>query len=363
MAVPGRKLTELTEAAPESREAQIVEEMGRIRQTLSETNSGLDAILDALEHQTRLMRSANRSWLQRLRDRIGRVLTPKLGVLKQYEPQVPNIPTWYESEQLPDNPPIISIVTPSLNHARYLGRTMQSVISQRYPRLEYVIQDGGSTDDTADLIHYFADKLTHYESAPDKGQADAINRGFAHTTGEIMAYLNSDDMLLPGTLARVARYFVENPHVDAVYGHRLIVDEEDMEIGRWVMPPHEDAPLAWADFIPQESLFWRRRVWDKAGGYLDASFRFAMDWDLIVRLIKEGARFERIGRFLGSFRVHTKQKTSRQLTGLGFAEMDRIRVRCHGRSVSMTEIRAHLRPYMRRSVLYHRLYLLGLARY
>src|SRR6202162_2378644 len=98
-----------------------------------------------------------------------------------------------------------------------------------------------------------------------------------------MAWLNSDDIMLPGALAYVATYFNQHPGIDVVYGHRILIHENDQQNGRWVMPGHNYDLLSWADYIPQETLFWRRRIWDKVGGRVDESFRFAMDWDLLVR--------------------------------------------------------------------------------
>ena len=132
--------------------------------------------------------------------------------------------------------------------------------------------------------------------------AQAINRGFAHSTGDIMAYLNADDLLLPGSLNFVAAYFEAHPDIDVVYGHRVLIDADGAEIGRWVLPPHEDEVLSWADFVPQETLFWRRDMGERAGGAMDESFRFALDWDLLLRFRDAGARFVRLPRFLGAFR-------------------------------------------------------------
>ena len=107
----------------------------------------------------------------------------------------------------------------------------------------------------------------------DEGHAHAINLGFAHATGDVMAFLNSDDLLLPGSLHYVARYFERHPDVDVVYGHRVLVDKNDMEIGRWVMPRHDDEVLSWADFVPQETLFWRRRIWERGRRLHGREFR------------------------------------------------------------------------------------------
>jgi hypothetical protein len=178
-----------------------------------------------------------------------------------------------------------------------------------------------------------------------------------------MGYLNSDDLLLPGSLHYIARYFNQHPDVDVVYGQRVIIDEYDAEIGRWVLPAHDDEVLSWADYVPQETLFWRQSSWQKIGGMLDESFRFAVDWDLLIRLRDSGASMRRLPRFLGAFRVHPHQKTSAQMEEIGISEMDRIRERCHGRAVDPVEISQGLRHYLRRHFICHKLYRLGLLRY
>ena len=166
-----------------------------------------------------------------------------------------------------------------------------------------------------------------------------------------MAWLNSDDLLLPGALAVVADYFNLHPDVDVVYGNRLLIDENDMEIGRWIMPGHDSDVLSWVDYIPQETLFWRRSIWDKAGGQIDESFKFAMDWDLLVRLRDAGAKFAHIPRFLGAFRVHEQQKTSAAMNETGLQEMDRIHKRLHARVPHEIEIQKATLPFLRRHIL------------
>ncbi|MBI5937533.1 MAG: glycosyltransferase [Betaproteobacteria bacterium] len=253
------------------------------------------------------------------------------------------------------NPPRISIVTPSYNQAAFLEQTIKSVLDQGYPNLEYVVQDGGSKDGSREVLERYSAEFSHWESAPDGGQTNAINLGFRHTTGEIMAYLNSDDLLLTGTLHYVADYFAKHPDVDVIYGHRINIDEVGLEVGRWVMPPHDGAVLSWADFIPQETLFWRRRIWDRIGGSLDESFHFAMDWDLLLRFRDAGAKFVRLPRFLAAFRVHPQQKTMAEIGDVGFKEMARLRERCHGRQVSPAEIKLGVASYLMRHVVWDKI--------
>lgn len=273
-------------------------------------------------------------------------LGPRLGVLRQYPPRVLRVPVL--TAQVPDPAPRISIVTPSFRQAEFIERTIRSVIEQRYPALEYFVQDGGSRDGTTEILDRYAPRLSGWASESDSGQSQAINRAFAKTSGEIMAWINSDDILFLNALAQVADFFARNPDIDVVYGHRVLIDEQDREIGRWILPPHNDKVLSWADYVPQETLFWRRRIWDKSGGRIDESFRFAMDWDLLLRFRDAGARFARLPRFLGGFRVHSRQKTSAGISEVGFAEMDRLRQRVMGRVPSRIEISRAVAPYLLR---------------
>ncbi len=291
-----------------------------------------------------------------------RLLRPRLGWLIQHDPRPMKIPACYALTQAPTSLPRISIVTPSFNQADLLDRTIRSVLEQGYPNLEYIVQDGGSSDRTVEVLGRFDGRLHHWESAPDNGQADAINRGFAHTTGEIMAYLNSDDLFLPGALNYVAQYFQEHPEVHVVYGHRILIDENDQEIGRWVLPSHDDNVLSWADYVPQETLFWRRRIWEKTKGCIDESFQFAMDWDLLLRFRQAGAAFVRLPRFLGAFRVHPKQKTA-AISDIGMREMKRLRKRTLGYAPDDAEVHINIAPYLFRHLICHYLYRTRLVSY
>lgn len=277
------------------------------------------------------------------------VLWPKLTRLCQHEPRDLVMPRARPLRM--QNPPRISIVTPSFRHAHFIERTLDSVLNQGYPNLEYVVQDGGSEDGTKDILEKYSGRLTRWVSERDSGQGDAINRGFAGTDGTIMAFLNSDDLLLPGALATVAEFFSKHPTVDVVYGHRVIIDENDKEVGRWVLPPHDAEILRWADWIPQETMFWRRSAWERVGGHIDTSFQFALDWDLLLRFQDAGLRLHRIPRFMGAFRIHPSQKTSAQISDIGNKEMDRLRRRNFGRDVTWQEINAAVSPYILRHLV------------
>lgn len=262
----------------------------------------------------------------------------KLGRLEQYTPR-PFDPDHFTLTASDSDVtlPSISLVTPSFQQGQFLERTIKSVVSQNYPKLEYVIQDGGSDDGSAEIIQRYQNKLTYWSSEPDQGQADAIKKGFNHTSGEIMAWLNSDDLLLPGVLSFIGEYFAKHPEVDVLYGNRVIIDAVDREIGRWVIPGHDPEVLAWADYVPQETLFWRKRLWDEVGG-LDTSFQFALDWDLLLRFQNAGATFACLPDYLGCFRVHDEQKTSHALESVGYQEMLRLRERHNGYLIPEEEI-------------------------
>ena len=271
--------------------------------------------------------------------------------------------------------PRLSIVTPSYQQASFLDETMRSVLEQDTP-VDYVVQDGGSSDGSADLIQrqtlltaaapVTKPRLVAWASERDNGQADAIARGFAKTNGgsdDVMAWINSDDFYLPGALGFVGDYFARHPKVDVIYGHRIVVDEASQEIARWHLPPHDPEVLRLNDFVPQETLFWRRRVWDRIGG-LDTSFQFAIDWDLLLRLQAAGAQIVRVPYFLACFRSHAAQKTAATMHSTGQEEITRLRERTQGRPFPADELERdpRLLRYLRHSAFIQFLWHLGFIR-
>lgn len=279
-----------------------------------------------------------------LRNAFGR----RLFRLKLDEPHQCRLARAYQKGRLPDVVPTISIVTPNLNQGPFIERTIRSVIEQGYPKLEYIVQDGLSTDESVEVIKRYAPQLSSWASVKDKGQSQAINLGLKRSHGEIMAYLNSDDVLLPGCLQYVANYFFKHPEIDVVYGDRLLIDEEDRVINYWVLPKHDAETLMWADYIPQETMFWRRSAWDRVGGCIDESFHFAMDWDLIMRFQAAGLKFAHLPRFLGAFRITDGQKTNQLLQTSGLREMNRIRERMLGFVPDEVQVTQQVRQYIRK---------------
>lgn len=253
----------------------------------------------------------------------------RLGRLHQYSPRSLSVSV-IESSTEPRELPRISLVTPSFNQVQFLGKTIESILDQGYPDLEYCIQDACSTDGSVDLLQAYNGTGLTIRVERDFGQADALNRGFANTSGEIMGYLNSDDLLLPGVLRKVSGLFQDHPEIDVIYGNRLIVDEQEREVGRWILPSHDQELLRYVDYVPQESMFWRRRIWDKAGAKFDEKMQFAMDWELILRFMHVGAVFKHVPELFGVFRVHDAQKSQSNFLSHGAMEIEELRSRFGG---------------------------------
>ncbi|MBN1680154.1 MAG: glycosyltransferase [Anaerolineae bacterium] len=205
--------------------------------------------------------------------------------------------------------PRITIVTPSYNQGRYIEETIRSVLMQGYPNLEYIMIDGGSTDETLDVIRRYENHLSFWVSEPDNGQANAINKGFARSSGDIMGWLNSDDVLLPNALHTVAYTFMRKPGVHVMTGLRRIVNGEGQFVRNWfVWMPTPDV-LRRQCVIAQETTFWRRAVWEHIGP-VDESYQFAMDYEYWIRMLDAGYTFELVPRYLGVFREHDEAKTT-----------------------------------------------------
>jgi glycosyltransferase involved in cell wall biosynthesis len=220
----------------------------------------------------------------------------------------------------------VTVVTPSLNQAPFIERTLSSVLAQRGVSVQYIVVDGGSRDGTREILSRYEDRLHTLIVEQDEGQADALRKGFQLAEGRICCYLNSDDYWLPDTLQRVVSYFSRHPDVDVVYGHRIYVDEEDRFLKYWILPPHFDYLMKRWDYIPQECTFWRREAMLKVGG-IDPRWQFAMDYDFFVRLMDHGYRFARWNAFLGMFRQHKASKTSSLMLTVGIREVENIRER------------------------------------
>jgi glycosyltransferase involved in cell wall biosynthesis len=211
--------------------------------------------------------------------------------------------------------PLITVVTPSFNQMQFVEQTIQSVLNQDYPALEYIIVDGGSNDNSVAIIRKYAGRLSWWCSEPDGGQADAIAKGFAHSTGEVLCWLNSDDLLLPGALRVVGEYFQRNPRAEVVNGGAYCIDTFDRPIRHVRQCTYTRGVRAsWTRFrfygqdgVYQPATFWRRSAYISAGG-VRSKFAFVVDRDLFTRLA-ERQRFHVVSRYLACFRVHGASKS------------------------------------------------------
>jgi glycosyltransferase involved in cell wall biosynthesis len=210
--------------------------------------------------------------------------------------------------------PRIALVTPVYNSARYIEQTIRSVLAQGYPHLDYFIVDGGSTDDTLDIIRRYEKQIAGWVSEPDNGMYDAINKGFARTTGEIMGWISATDQLHIGGLGVVGSIFRDFPDVEWITARRTVFNDAGVmtrveSLMRW-----SRLRFLWGAsnrHIQQESTYWRRSLWDKAGGRVDASYRYASDFELWVRFFRH-AQLYTVDSLIGGFREHPDSDSLQQ---------------------------------------------------
>lgn len=214
--------------------------------------------------------------------------------------------------------PKISVVTPSFRQSEFLPATIESVLSQDYPDFEYIVIDGGSDDGSREILETYSDHLAYWVSEPDRGQVDAINKGLARATGDILCYLNSDDLMMPGTLAAVADVYDGNPGADLFHGRCVTIDETGSPQSRKffgdIGAPEKVLDLWQVWFcgknVVQPEVFWTRRLMDRIGTF-DEAFNYAMDYDYWSRAIVEGgAKVCRIDQDFAAFRLWGGQKST-----------------------------------------------------
>ena len=241
--------------------------------------------------------------------------------------------------------PLVSIITPSFNQARYIEATIQSVLGQDYPRIEYIIMDGGSTDGTVDVIKKYENKLAYWVSEKDKGQTDAINKGFARATGDILAWINSDDTYEPGAIAAAVKYLQEHPEVGMVYADCNFINEDGRVIGKFGSAQTDYRLLRQGYVhIPQQTMFFRADLWKQVGP-LDPSFYFAMDYDLWTRLAARTALHYLPGKVWANFRLHTSGKTI-AADDRCWPEMIRVHYRDGGSFFSVIVAKYYIRKWI-----------------
>lgn len=222
--------------------------------------------------------------------------------------------------------PLVSIITPSFNQGRFIRETIESVLSQDYPKLEYLVMDGGSTDETLEILRSYDARLT-WRSGPDGGQAEAVNTGIRLAQGQILGWLNSDDTYLPGAVSAAVSYLTAYPDTAMVYGDAHYIDEQNRVIGVYPTEDFDQHRLAKACFICQPAAFFRRSAVETVGG-LDPGLQYCMDYELWIRL---GRRFriDRIPHTLANTRQYPQTKTWAQRDRL-FEELSGVTQRSFG---------------------------------
>jgi glycosyltransferase involved in cell wall biosynthesis len=223
--------------------------------------------------------------------------------------------------------PVVSVVTPSYQQGRFIGQTLESIRNQSYQPIEHIVRDGGSTDETIQVLKS-AGSSVRWTSAPDGGQTEALNHGLADARGEILGWVNSDDYLYRNAVARAVEVMMATG-ADAVYGRCLLVDENGKEIGFYHTEPFSYHALLTRNIIAQPALFFRRAMYERFGP-LDESLRFSMDYEYWLRCSRE-AKFVYVPELFAGYRIHTRAKTTTAARAQA-AEANRFRFR-YGRGV------------------------------
>ncbi len=205
--------------------------------------------------------------------------------------------------------PQISIVTPSYHQGKYIERTIQSVLSQDVDALEYMVVDGGSIDETVSILRQYKDRL-QWVSEADEGQSDAVNKGINKTSGDIIGWLNSDDIYYPDAVKKVLQFFADHPDVDVVYGASNEIDSNDKITGKYLTESWDLNRLKVHCFISQPATFFRRRIIEKHG-LLDTTLNFCMDYEFWLRLGLNGAKVAYLPEVLAATRLYADTKSSR----------------------------------------------------
>jgi glycosyltransferase involved in cell wall biosynthesis len=229
--------------------------------------------------------------------------------------------------------PKITIVTPAYNQAQFLEETVRSVLLQGYPNVEYIIVNDGSTDNTVEVIQHYENCLDYWITQQNGGQASAINHGMERASGDILGWLNSDDLLLPRALERAALARMRDPEAKVTCGFRKVIDIESRVVEDWVHPLPENHDLMRSCFVAQETVFWNREVWEHIGP-LESKWRVVLDYEFWHRMIAHGYRFTLLPYFMGAFRLYPQCKTM-ALADVCLREHEELFRRYLGRDLSV----------------------------
>jgi len=223
--------------------------------------------------------------------------------------------------------PLVSIITPSFNQGKFLEETIQSVLGQDYGRVEYILIDGASTDNSLDIIRKYSDRLSYWVSEPDQGQAQAINKGLKQAKGNILGWLNSDDVLLPGTIRRSVEILQAHPEVDVIYGRLERMDDLGKPVPTPILPKDRVefnlGNMLEECTVNQAGAFWRREIMEKVG-LLNESLCYVMDYEYWIRIAIAGGRFKRLPETTARFRLSKDSKTVGQALPMAREDMQII---------------------------------------
>lgn len=237
----------------------------------------------------------------------------------------------------------VSIVTPSYNQGPFIEKTILSVLGQDFPNLEYIVVDGNSGDQTREVLRKYEDRIDVLIIEKDHGQADALNKGFKRATGQVLAYLNSDDCYANHqVISTVVDYFQRCRDVSVVYGRREFINQNGYFVKRFPFRAFSPNDFLICDFIPQECTFWTRSIFDRSGPYVRDELDFALDYELWLRFLKCGAHFLAIPESVGLFRCYYAQKSHAQWRTRGLQEIARVHQKYLGRIVAEAEMEACL---------------------
>lgn len=221
-----------------------------------------------------------------------------------------------------ENMPRITIVTPSYNQGQYLEETIISILNQDYPNLEYFILDGASNDNSVEIIKKFSDRIDWWTTERDNGQTDAINKGFRRATGDLLCWVNSDDLLLPGCLKEIAKCYLEEGCPDLIHSNMVFLDS-DSRILRAIRIPKQTRFFmergVWSVSAP--SSFFSRTLMEKVG-FLNEKYHIAMDMDIWMRMVVEGGKIAKVNKYLGAFRWHELSKSTLDIKSKGFRNQE-----------------------------------------
>lgn len=304
-----------------------------ISEALPQLSPGPDQTRErqAAEEAHTLVRSFARCFCSIVQDSVALAELPEAS-----GPAVPRQTSRAETEQGPgagsgppiivSSPPRITLVTPSYNYGQYLEACIDSVLSQGYPNLEFIILDGGSTDDSVRIIKKYEKHLAHWRSCPDAGQYSAIEEGFQIGSGSLMTWLNADDMFHPGAFDTVSTIFSEDPAIEWLMGRPNSFDEQGRQKVELSFLPLNSRRkyLADQELIQQEGVFWRRGLWERSGGYLDKDLLLAADLELWARFFRT-AQLHSVDTLIAGFRDHPLQKSKDKATYT--AEANRVLAR------------------------------------